>query len=140
MRSDDRALIGQVIWAAVSNAIEAPDNTGKLRPVVRAHTRGGHWECIGLTTRAVALDGRVRVAIPGWAEAGLHGPGYLWGYRLVRVATIDFGSHIGWIDREFARAIINHVYLPRHVAVGLWNAACEAEDVPVTLAPHRLVA
>ena len=137
MRSDGATdLIGEIVWAMVSNAIENRSSRGKWRPVVRVVSNGGQWGCVGLTTKATAADGRSRPAVPNWESAGLPSPGWLWGDRLVRVATIDVGSHIGWLDRELAGVIISHVRLPRHHAVHLWYAACEADGVAPSIAPH----
>lgn len=133
MSNDDDELIGEIVWAGVSNAVEnRSSQRAKLRPVVRVDTTGGAWRCVGLTTQAVAADGRERPAIPNWEGCGLAGPGWLWGDRFVAVSRLDFGDHIGWIDLAFAAVILSHVPMTYEQARGLWRAACDVEDIDVT--------
>lgn len=96
---------GELVWVNLINASENRHAKGKLRPAVLIGRDGTQWLVMGLTTSRAYQTGSPRVAVPDPAKVGLRGPGYLWGRRLCRIAPVDVGDHIGWVDSALVREI-----------------------------------
>lgn len=119
---------GEVVLARVSNPLENPRSTGKVRPVVLIRRRLGSWDVMGLTTNPRFRDGTPRMPVPDSSAVGLQRGGYLWGTRLTRVSVLDLDRHLGWVDAELAAALIVAADLDRMDAAALIRAVHSASS------------
>lgn len=122
--------VGMVVLASVSNPLENPQCTGKIRPVVLVERVCGHWRVMGLTSNPRYRTGLARVAVPQPAHVGLHGRGYLWGRNLTSVCVLDLDRPIGWCDLQLAEAVSDLADLPRSLRNGLEAAAERWNPMP----------
>lgn len=114
---------GMVVLARVTNPLENPNCTGKIRPVVLVERVDGHWRVMGLTTKSRYQGGQSRVAVPCPSRVGLNGPGYLWGHRLTSVCNLDLERPIGWCDAALAGTVADLARLPYFLRRELRRAA-----------------
>lgn len=122
--------VGMVVLASVSNPLENPQCTGKIRPVVLVERVCGHWRVMGLTTNPRYRTGLARVAVPDPAHVGLRGPGYLWGRNLTSICALELERPIGWCDPELAEAVADLAQLPRSLRSELEAAAERWNPMP----------
>lgn len=115
--------VGEVVLGSIINGNEDPGARGKARPLVLLSNRGSLWRVAGLTTRDTYNDGIPRVSVPNAHAVGLNAPGYLWGEKLTSCCVLDIEKHLGWVDPDLARAIINLSGLDAGTAQALLDAA-----------------
>lgn len=100
--TSDSLMPGTVALARVLAPHEG-QMQGKQRPVILVSTRDAatKWAAMGLTTKATYADGQRRTPLEDWEAAGLNGPGFMWGGRLVILPLVDIGRVLGsvsWSD------------------------------------------
>jgi hypothetical protein len=114
---------GEVVTAVVSNPLENPRATGKVRPAILIRREGSRWAIAGLTTRSRFRSGVERPAVPDWAEIGLRGPGFFWARKLTQIGVMDVRDHLGWVSASVASALFEHVELTANDVVALSRCA-----------------
>lgn len=97
---------GELVTAAVTNPLENPGATGKVRPVILVRRQASRWHVMGLTSRSTYRNGQPRTPVPNPAAVGLRGPGYLWGQRLTAISVLDVYRHLGWVDTDLAEVLM----------------------------------
>lgn len=115
---------GEIVTARVRNPLENARCTGKARPVILVRRDGCVWYVMGLTTKPTYNDRTARRVVPRPDAVGLSNrrPSYLWADHLTRVAVLDIDKHIGWVDNDLARTIIEHARLSGYDAAQLMFA------------------
>lgn len=97
---------GDVAWANVVNGCEHRGAVGKERPVVVIEaSQFGHLIVAGLTSKRVARNGAVRVALRNTEGWRLRGRPYIWSERLTRVSRHDLFEPIGHVSADDANTI-----------------------------------
>lgn len=84
---DDDIGPGSIVQACIHAAKEGK-TLGKWRPavVVFVAEPPKAWKVMGITTKATHADGKPRVPIQDWMQAGLAVPSYFWGGGIISLS------------------------------------------------------